>query len=170
MTIHVYLKPIFPPQHLRGAADFHLSVKRHFSSRHIREELAGVVSQLHPVQLCRQLQDPAGPWGLRPGFHVSGTEEGSVVEDGHGGGRVVDGGDVGVGDEVSLMEMRWKVGSLGLALMRAVAAIAEAAPTKAEVQLQLTFLGIGFCPYLFLTLEKLRAKKGEIEEKNGRWI
>ncbi|KAK8661195.1 hypothetical protein V6N13_052093 [Hibiscus sabdariffa] len=79
--------------------------------------------------------------------------------------------------EVSLMEMRWKVGSLGLALMRAVAAIAEAAPTKAEVQLQLTLLGIGFCGNSILnfflrlvSLEKLRAKKGEIDEKNGRWI
>lgn len=45
--------------------------------------------------------------------------------------------------EVSLMEMRWKVGSLGLALMRAAAAVAEAAPINAEVQLQFTFLAVG---------------------------
>lgn len=46
--------------------------------------------------------------------------------------------------EVSLMEMRWKVGSLGLALMRAAAAVAEAAPINAEVQLQFTLLAVGF--------------------------
>ena len=46
--------------------------------------------------------------------------------------------------EVRLMEIRWKVGSLGFALKRAVAAVAVAAPIKAEVQLHFTFLPIVF--------------------------
>lgn len=46
--------------------------------------------------------------------------------------------------EVRLMEMRWKVGSLGFALRRAATAVAEAAPMNAEVQLHFTFLPMGF--------------------------
>lgn len=42
--------------------------------------------------------------------------------------------------EVRSMEIRWKVGSFGLALRREVAAAAVAAPIAAELQLQLTFL------------------------------
>lgn len=43
--------------------------------------------------------------------------------------------------EVKSMEMRWKVGSFGFAERRAVAATADAAPMKAEVQFHVfTFL------------------------------
>lgn len=41
--------------------------------------------------------------------------------------------------EVRSMEIRWKVGSFGLALRREVAAAADAAPIKAELQLHFTF-------------------------------
>lgn len=48
--------------------------------------------------------------------------------------------------EVNLIEIRWKVGSLGLAETIAVAAIADAAPTRADpqLQLQLRFFSIFF--------------------------
>ena len=42
--------------------------------------------------------------------------------------------------EVRLIEMRWKAGSLGFAFMRAAAAVADAAPIRAEVQLHFTVL------------------------------
>ena len=42
--------------------------------------------------------------------------------------------------EVRLIEMRWKAGSLGLAMTRAAAAVADAAPTSADVQLHFTVL------------------------------
>lgn len=45
-------------------------------------------------------------------------------------------------NEVRLIETRWKVGSLGFADRRAVAATAEAAPIKAELQLHFTSLGL----------------------------
>lgn len=46
--------------------------------------------------------------------------------------------------EVNLIEIKWKVGSLGFAEMIAVAATADAAPTRAELQLQLRFFPIFF--------------------------
>lgn len=44
--------------------------------------------------------------------------------------------------EVRSMEIRWKVGSFGLALRREAAAAADAAPIKAEHQLHFTFWSI----------------------------
>ncbi|KAK8628988.1 hypothetical protein V6N13_077847 [Hibiscus sabdariffa] len=44
--------------------------------------------------------------------------------------------------ELSLIETRWKVGSFGLALRIAATAVADAAPTNAEVQLHFPFLPI----------------------------
>ena len=43
-------------------------------------------------------------------------------------------------NEDKLILIKWNVGSFGLALIRATAAVAVAAPTKAEVQLHFTFL------------------------------
>ena len=42
--------------------------------------------------------------------------------------------------EVRLMDTNWKVGSRGLPRIIAAAAVADAAPTRAEVQLHFTFL------------------------------
>lgn len=44
--------------------------------------------------------------------------------------------------EVKDMDMRWNVGSLGFAEIRAEAATADAAPISAELQLHFTFLSI----------------------------
>lgn len=41
--------------------------------------------------------------------------------------------------EVRSMEIRWNVGSFGLALRSEAAAVADAAPIKAELQLHFTF-------------------------------
>lgn len=41
--------------------------------------------------------------------------------------------------EVRSIEIRWNVGSFGLALRREAAAVADAAPIKAELQLHFTF-------------------------------
>lgn len=49
------------------------------------------------------------------------------------------------------MDMSWKVGSLGLAPTRAMAAVAEAAPIRAEVQFHFTFLPMTYaCIYSLL--------------------
>lgn len=48
--------------------------------------------------------------------------------------------------EVKFMDMRWNVGSFGLAEIRAVAATADAAPIIAELQLHFTFLPIAIRP------------------------
>ncbi len=46
--------------------------------------------------------------------------------------------------ESRLIEIKSKVGSLGLAEIRAVAATAEAAPIRAELQLHFTFFSMDF--------------------------
>lgn len=44
-----------------------------------------------------EAEELAGAGWLGAGLDLSRTEEGTLVEDGHGGGGVVDGSNVGVG-------------------------------------------------------------------------
>ena len=87
-----------PPQHLRGTTDIHSRVQHHLAPRHVSQELDGVVSELHAVEPSREAEQLARLRTLGAGLDLGGAQQGAVVEDGHGGGGVVDGHDVGVGD------------------------------------------------------------------------
>jgi len=49
------------------------------------------------VEAGGEAEELAGAGWLGAGLDLSGAEEGTLVEDGHGGGGVVDGSNVGVG-------------------------------------------------------------------------
>lgn len=57
-----------------------------------------MVSELDSVESSREAEQLAGACGLGAGLDLCGAEQGTVVEDGHGGGGVVDGDDVWVSD------------------------------------------------------------------------
>lgn len=98
MTVHVDLKPVIPPQYLRRTLDIHFGFKQHLSLRDVGKELSSVVGQLEPVEPSRDVEQLAGAGRLGSGLDGSGAEERALVEDGHGGGGVLDGSDVGIDD------------------------------------------------------------------------
>lgn len=98
VAVHVYPKPVGPPQHLGRTGDIDRGIERHLPVRHVGQDTGSVVGELDPVEAGREVEEAAGAGGLRAGVDLSGAEEGAVVEDGHGGGGVLDGDDVGVGD------------------------------------------------------------------------
>lgn len=98
MTIHVHLKLVIPQQNPRCAGDIHSGVEHHLPLRHVGNKASSVLGQLQPVEPSRQPEQLARFGGLRAGLDLGRAEKRAVVEDGHGGGGVVDGGDVGVGD------------------------------------------------------------------------
>lgn len=100
VAVHVYLEPLSPPtpQHLGLPLDIHGGLQLHLSARHVSRELGGAPRELLPLEASRQAQDPAGVGALRAGVHPRRAEQRALVEDGHGGGAVLDGDDVGVAD------------------------------------------------------------------------
>ncbi|GMN60181.1 hypothetical protein TIFTF001_029270 [Ficus carica] len=98
MAVHVDPELVVPPQDPRRAADIHGGVEQHLSLGHVGEEPSPVVSQPETVEPGRQPQELARPRRLGAGLDVGRAEELALVEDGHGGGGVMDGGDVGIGD------------------------------------------------------------------------
>ena len=98
VTVHVHHELMIPPQDLGGAGDVDGGVEHHLPLGDVGDEAGGVVGELEAVEAGGEAEELAGLGGLGAGQDVSGAEEGAFVEDGHGGGGVVDGSDVGVGD------------------------------------------------------------------------
>ncbi|WVZ01901.1 hypothetical protein V8G54_022707 [Vigna mungo] len=154
VAVDVDLEVVVPPHDPGYASDVDTSIENHLATRDVLEETLGVVRELEPMETGGKAEELAGAGWLGASLDLSRAEEGTLVEDGHGGGGVVDGSNVGVGDvdgeknlcvQERFMDMRWKVGSFGLAEIRAVAATADAAPIIAELQLHFTFLPIAIC-------------------------
>lgn len=98
VTVHVDHKLVLPPQNFGRTSNIHSGVEHHLALAHVGDKAGGVVGQLEPVEPSREAEQLAGLGGLRAGVDVSRAEERAFVEDGHSGGGVVNGGDVGVGD------------------------------------------------------------------------
>ncbi|RDX63274.1 hypothetical protein CR513_58314, partial [Mucuna pruriens] len=139
MAIHVDLKAMVPPQNPGGAGDIDGGVEDHLAACDVLNKAGGVVGELERLEASREAEELTGAGRLGAGLDLSRAEEGTLVEDGHGGGGVVNGGDVGVGD---VDGEKWNVGSLGFADNTAIAATADAAPIIAELQLHFNFLPI----------------------------
>ncbi|KAM1100282.1 hypothetical protein FF1_006721 [Malus domestica] len=112
VTIHVDLKLVVPPQNPCRTDNIHSGVQHHLPPRRVGNKASGVVGHLEAVEASWKEDLLGGLGGLRACLDLGGTEEGALVEDGHGGGGVVDGGDVGVGDldgEDELGVEEWEV-------------------------------------------------------------
>jgi len=98
VAVDVDLEVMVPPHDLGDAGDVDGSVEHHLAARDVLEEALGVVRELERVETGGKAEELAGAWRLRAGLNLSRAEERTLVEDGHGGGGVMDGSNVGVSD------------------------------------------------------------------------
>lgn len=98
VAVHVDLEVMVPPHDPGGAGDINRGVEEHLAARDVVEEARGVVSELERVEACGEAEELAGAGRLGAGLNLSRAEKRTLVEDGHGSGGVVDGGDIRVGD------------------------------------------------------------------------
>lgn len=106
MAVHVDLEFVTPPQHFRKTPNVHTRIQNHLSLGHVGDEPAAVVGQFQAVEPGWKTQNLTRPGLLRTGIDLGRAEEGTLVENGHSGGGVVDGSDVGVGDVDGEDELR----------------------------------------------------------------
>lgn len=98
VAVDVDLEVVVPPHDPGYASDVDTSIEDHLATRDVLEETLGVVRELEPMETGGKPEELAGAGWLGASLDLSRAEEGTLVEDGHGGGGVVDRSNVGVGD------------------------------------------------------------------------